>query len=631
MGTPTQVCVWSCPNFSAPAGRPFSSPMLHENAVGVTSPVLEMFPVPKTPGNTSETNPEKRKRFTSTGNTPDDFGPSDLWKLCGVYGTVVDVFIPNRMSKAGKRFAFVRFIRVVDMDRLIGNLCTLWVGRFHIHANAVRYERPSKSNIFKKHPNPKGFSKEGTFVSVMKEPPPQFSQDDISSQSPALVLDDACGFSEVSVSYLGGLWVLLELNTLETREKLLQRVGAKSWFHVLQSATHDFVSKERIVWVDIEGIPLHVWSRETFLKIGRKWGETMDIEESSISSFARKRLCIKTSMADNILESFKVIFKGKLYMVRAKELFAWTPRFQIYKPIDNLSDDVASIGNISPLSDKLLSDDELVDECDDDRVPVVGDKSPDVPNNIDEAEVQQSEDPFELYDLLNKPSDDKDAKPSLSHPPGFLPQVSNQNRNDLTSDNATNMVVHSNVMKHTQETLVSESSCDISSTRIANKMHKGGSILSVLDDMIRVGQSMGYDMILSLNIQGLGNKTKKEWVKELNNKHKINFLALQETKIDCISHMDVKFLWGNSNYQFVASDSIGNSGGILCIWEASIFKKDFATRSDNFIALYGTWLSNNAKVLIVVVYAPQPSVSLGRLFQKIYQRLASSEFRAAVS
>ncbi|GJU19422.1 hypothetical protein Tco_1152764 [Tanacetum coccineum] len=23
MGTPTQFCVWSCPNFSAPAGRPF--------------------------------------------------------------------------------------------------------------------------------------------------------------------------------------------------------------------------------------------------------------------------------------------------------------------------------------------------------------------------------------------------------------------------------------------------------------------------------------------------------------------------------------------------------------------------------------------------------------------------------
>ncbi|GKD89234.1 hypothetical protein Tco_1364741 [Tanacetum coccineum] len=74
----------------------------------------------------------------------------------------------------------------------------------------------------------------------------------------------------------------------------------------------------------------------------------------------------------------------------------------------------------------------------------------------------------------------------------------------------------------------------------------------------------------------LGHKTKKEWVKELNYKHRINFLALQETKMDCISHMDVKSLWGNSNFGFVASDSLGNSGGILCIWEASIFKKDGA-------------------------------------------------------
>ncbi|GJW97432.1 hypothetical protein Tco_0179240 [Tanacetum coccineum] len=29
MGTPTQVCVWSCPNFSAPPGRPFSYEAQH--------------------------------------------------------------------------------------------------------------------------------------------------------------------------------------------------------------------------------------------------------------------------------------------------------------------------------------------------------------------------------------------------------------------------------------------------------------------------------------------------------------------------------------------------------------------------------------------------------------------------
>ncbi|GJY09637.1 RNA-directed DNA polymerase, eukaryota [Tanacetum coccineum] len=50
---------------------------------------------------------------------------------------------------------------------------------------------------------------------------------------------------------------------------------------------------------------------------------------------------------------------------------------------------------------------------------------------------------------------------------------------------------------------------------------------------------------------------------------------------------------------------LGILGGILCIWEASIFKKDGATISDNFIAIYGTWLPRNVKILLVAVYAPQ--------------------------
>nr|GEV81248.1 RNA-directed DNA polymerase, eukaryota [Tanacetum cinerariifolium] len=49
----------------------------------------------------------------------------------------------------------------------------------------------------------------------------------------------------------------------------------------------------------------------------------------------------------------------------------------------------------------------------------------------------------------------------------------------------------------------------------------------------------------------------------------------------------------------------GNSGGILCVWEATVFKKDYATISDNFVAIYGTWLPSNSKVLFVAIYAPQ--------------------------
>nr|GEX70656.1 RNA-directed DNA polymerase, eukaryota, reverse transcriptase zinc-binding domain protein [Tanacetum cinerariifolium] len=248
-------------------------------------------------------------------NFSDNFGSRDLWRLCESYGKVVYVFIPYRLSKAGKRFAFVRFIRVSDMDRLIGNLCTLWVNRYHLHANAVRYERPSKASFPVKNTFTNPPKQSGSFVNVVKG--------DLSLHVMRKVKDPCSiphlystllneGFSDVILSYLGGAWVLVEMDSLESKSKLLLHIGVRSWFEILQDATHDFVSEDRIVWVDFEGISLNLWSRETFVKIGKKWGELLDIEENSCSSFAHKRVCIRTKQVESILESFKFIFKGKV-------------------------------------------------------------------------------------------------------------------------------------------------------------------------------------------------------------------------------------------------------------------------------------------------------------------------------
>nr|GFA30892.1 UvrD-like helicase, ATP-binding domain, P-loop containing nucleoside triphosphate hydrolase [Tanacetum cinerariifolium] len=245
-------------------------------------------------------------------NFPDSFGSRDLWSLCEKYGKVVDVFIPNRKSKAGKRFAFVRSIRVDDMDRLIGNLCTLWVGRLHLQANAMRYERPPKSSPSVKLPPVKSYapftsSPSSSFADAVKDiknVPPHSTKDVNSIPNLHTILTNE-GFMDVKLSYLGGLWVMIELNSEETKMKLLQYNGVNLWFEELKPASHEFVCNERIVWVDIEGIPLHLWSSSTFSRIGMKWGTVMDIEESLSSSFARKRLCIKTSMDVNILETFK--------------------------------------------------------------------------------------------------------------------------------------------------------------------------------------------------------------------------------------------------------------------------------------------------------------------------------------
>ncbi|GKE15365.1 nucleotide-binding alpha-beta plait domain-containing protein, partial [Tanacetum coccineum] len=79
-------------------------------------------------------------------NLPDRFGAKDLWNTCQAYGHVIDTYIPNRRSKTGKRFGFVRFIKIHEVDRLVNSMCTVWVGRNKLHANVARFQRDTKAN-----------------------------------------------------------------------------------------------------------------------------------------------------------------------------------------------------------------------------------------------------------------------------------------------------------------------------------------------------------------------------------------------------------------------------------------------------------------------------------------------------
>nr|GEZ30668.1 RNA-directed DNA polymerase, eukaryota [Tanacetum cinerariifolium] len=427
-------------------------------------------------------------------------------------------------------FAFVRLIRVDDIDRLVGNLCTIWI-RFHLYANVVRYERVSKPV------KPSGFThtsaqdNSGSYATAVRGNVPLNIPRTPSNTVSALVLDDSCaaerdlsrhvigrvkdlnsisnlrilltkeGSLKVKLSYLGGLWVMIEVDNVATKQNLLKHFSVNSWFHSLQDAFHDFVSDERIVWVDIE---------------------------------------------------------GKVTMVRAKELFTWNPIFVEPKESVFISDD-DSVQGIKSIPDGLYnSDEESEDDSDNDcgTETLLGENSP---SNVRSEEIgkQHSDDPFKIYDLLNKQPTGAvyDTSSSLSHPPGFTLDISQVSKGDVAANDVvkeTTPLVNAQVMYSSQE--VHESSNGESAAPTHSKVLNGGSILEVLEDMIRVGHSMGY------NLEG----------------------CMKD--IECI---------------------IGESGGILCMWEASVFKKDYATFFDNFIAIYGTWLPCNTKVLMVNIYAPQ--------------------------
>ncbi|GJY19601.1 RNA-directed DNA polymerase, eukaryota, partial [Tanacetum coccineum] len=523
-------------------------------------------------------------------NFSDNTTSKDLWEVCKGYGTVVDVFIPDRKSKAGKRFVFVRFIKVDNVDRLVGKLCTLWIGCMHLHANVARFDRPpihsSRPNISTR-PAANGAS---SFASVLKGNLDNFNH---IASSPAMVLDDECVVDRDLDNFVMG--EVNDFSSINNLRVLLSNEGFQH-FSQLFKAQPDFVSGEWIVWIDIEGVPLHAWSRPTFSKIGPRWGEVIELEDNKEDCFARKRICIKTKLEDNILEKFKIIVRGKNFVIRAKELFVWFPTFNDNKEVDDYSEDDSDNGAEEKNNDIIF----------DDKVDSLGHEHT---QNLSPNEKENSSDPFNLYNLLNK-RDKGEANSgldsSIPFPPGFTPEREFQHVDAQEVQGMEN-----SLSKRRSEGL---SSRVLEDAQPLNE-HVSPSIDSKKKQVARYWRSSRWFPMncLSLNVQGLGSKAKKDWIKELNNKHKVNFLSVQETKLDCISDMDVKVLWGNYKFEYTISEAVGNSGGILCVWDPSVFRKEHHVVSDNFVALYGSWVSNQAKLLVVSIYAPQ-SITSKRLY-----------------
>ncbi|GJV95194.1 RNA-directed DNA polymerase, eukaryota [Tanacetum coccineum] len=86
--------------------------------------------------------------------------------------------------------------------------------------------------------------------------------------------------------------------------------------------------------------------------------------------------------------------------------------------------------------------------------------------------------------------------------------------------------------------------------------------------------------------------------------------------------MEVKRLWGNSIFDHTASEAVGNSGGILCVWDPNMFRKSHHIISDNFVALFGSWIPNKLDILFISVYAPQSQVEKRILWNYIVSLLS---------
>ena len=111
--------------------------------------------------------------------------------------------------------------------------------------------------------------------------------------------------------------------------------------------------------------------------------------------------------------------------------------------------------------------------------------------------------------------------------------------------------------------------------------------------------------VLSINIQGLGDNQKRRWLHKLCNLHTVNFLAIQETKATQLDQWSLRQIWGNMFFDFASSSARGRSGGILCMWNRLMFQCSKVASFENYVVVEGVWVSTNATVMFISVYAPQ--------------------------
>nr|GEU47694.1 RNA-directed DNA polymerase, eukaryota, reverse transcriptase zinc-binding domain protein [Tanacetum cinerariifolium] len=431
-------------------------------------------------------------------NFPDSFSAKDLFLSCKQYGHVVDSFIPLKRTKEGKRFGFVRFINVFNVDHLVNNLCTIWVGRSKLHANIARFQRAplNKKNfpVMSKGEVKRGANNSSrlngrvmgngkSYVNVVKACNIVGHTD-----TPAIVLDEECvnlkdlsdslmgrvkefasltnlktvllneGFVDLTVRYLGELWVLLEFSSSKSKEAFRDNVGVCSWFLEIRQTSLDINHDGRIVWVEVEGIPLKLWSLNTFRRIAKKWGDLIYVDDMNENCFHSKRICLYTKSSSNIFETFKIIFHGKVFWIRAKEVLGWVPEL--------LEDSEYEEHSV----DGFMDDDIKVNNENNGGVNSDTDEVPETAfDNSNGLKGNKSDDPFGLYSLLNKNTKAmKDKNHSPIYPLGFTP-VNEANTNCDMGEKSVNCIVD-------------------------EEIKVGGYFLNLMEEVVKVGQTMGYNM-----------------------------------------------------------------------------------------------------------------------------------------
>ncbi|GAU30343.1 hypothetical protein TSUD_212000 [Trifolium subterraneum] len=305
-------------------------------------------------------------------NFPEDCTGENLWEVFARFGRLGDVYIPKKVDKWGRRFGFVKYREVKEVEVLSKSLQDVWVGSFKLRVNKSRFNRnEEKRNNTPNQPVQFGQSERGeggvqlgrSFKSalVVNIGVREAAEDRVANAEEVLNVEvDALTLKELETSFVGVLAVEVEVRRIKTilymegyanisatdmgRNKVLLHSSKPGELEALCKAKTDWLcyyfkevipwspsnfADNRVTWVKVFGIPLHAWGDNLFKAIGGKYGEFLDYDNitASRAKLDVARLKISTSFRGYVDESVKIKVLGVVYTIWVVEEKGVQPTF----------------------------------------------------------------------------------------------------------------------------------------------------------------------------------------------------------------------------------------------------------------------------------------------------------------
>ncbi|MCH85835.1 hypothetical protein A2U01_0006687, partial [Trifolium medium] len=310
---------------------------------------------------------------------PDSYRAKALFNTFHLYGDIMEVVIPAKRDKGGRRFGFARFDNVEEPRKLESELDNIIIGRVKISVNLSRFQRREEhkrsndmdverkgigGNQNLKHNRQQQSSKyvghhfnhdrqnvKNTYAHVVRtgEVLNQGGRQQHIALSYEAVKDDflrlqkafigvvahpgmsyniqnafhSQGYFGVKVTPLGSNLTLLEGQEDGEVQALMEdaKDWLDQWFKEIRPWTPKDVDVERLVWLRIYGIPAHAWNDVFFSQVTRPWGNFLNADDATSKKLTMDvaRLLIRTSCQKPVDEFLYVNVNGETFHLRIIE------------------------------------------------------------------------------------------------------------------------------------------------------------------------------------------------------------------------------------------------------------------------------------------------------------------------